>query len=224
MLLRLSHTMRIGDPGYAGPISLAIKQRSSFATGASQTFNIGFMNHDGTHIDAPNHFNPKGRPVAEMSPEEFLFRAPIVLDIPKTQASLITRSEIERFKDEINGKDALLIRTGYAAIRDVDPEKFSNDTPCLAPDAARYIVEELPDVRCIGVDCVSVGSPRFPKETTESHRILTGFEGYGSRSVLIVEDMNLNHDLQDLKWIIVVPLFIEGVDSTPCTVFAEVEP
>jgi kynurenine formamidase len=221
MLIRLSHTLREGDPAFGRPASLRVHQRSSFETGVCQTYLLELGNHDGTHIDAPSHFNPKGRPIADFPPDELVFRSPKLLEIPKERASLIELDEIKRFND-LEGHDMLLIRTGYARFRRSDPRKFSRESPCLSPEAASFIVEELRDVRCIGVDCVSIGSPAFPEETVQTHRILTGCEGYGSRYVLIIEDMNLDQDLSGLKRVMVVPLYVEGVDSMPCTVLAEV--
>ena len=221
MFIMLSHVLREGDPAFGREVSLKIHQRSSFETGVCQTYLLELGNHDGTHIDAPNHFNPNGRPIADFSPDELVFRSPKVLDIPKEGPSLIELDEIKGSGD-LSGHDMLLIRTGYARIRSKDPQKFSHRSPCLSPDAASFIVEELREVRCVGVDCVSVGSPAFPEETVRTHRILTGYEGYGSRYVLIVEDMNLDQDLSRLKRVIVVPLFVEGVDSMPCTVLGEV--
>jgi len=220
MFIRLSHTMRVGDPAFGGPMKLKVQQRSSFKDGPAQTFLITLSNHDGTHIDAPNHFNPEGRPIADFAPDELVFSSPIVLDIPKSSPSLITAEEIASFGEELEGKDILLIRTGYGRFRRTDPNKYSRLSPCLSPEAARFIVEELKSVRCIGVDMVSIGSPAFPRETVETHRILTGY--YGSRPVLIVEDMDLEGDLTGLKRVIVVPLYVEGIDSAPCTVLGEI--
>lgn len=221
MFIMLSHRLREGDPGFGKEVSLRIHRRSRFQTGVCQTYLLELGNHDGTHADAPNHFNPKGRSIADFSPDELVFNSPKVLDIPKDGPALIELDEIKGYGD-LSGYDMLLIRTGYARIRRSDPQKFSHQSPCLSPDAARFIVEELREVRCVGVDCVSVGSPAFPEESVLTHRILTGCEGYSSRYVLIVEDMNLDQDLSKLKRVIVVPLFVEGVDSMPCTVLGEV--
>lgn len=220
MFIKLSHTMRVGDPAFGGPMKLKVQQLSSFKEGPAQTFLITLSNHDGTHIDAPNHFNPDGRVIADFTLDELTFSSPILLDIPKNSPSLITVEEIASFGGMLEGRDILLIRTGYGRFRRTDPNRYSRFSPCLSPEAARFIVEELKSVRCIGVDMVSIGSPAFPQETVETHRILTGY--YGSRPVLIIEDMDLEGELTGLRRVIVVPLYVEGIDSAPCTVLGEI--
>lgn len=43
-----------------------------------------------------------------------------------------------------------------------------------------------------------------------------------SKGILIVEDMDLSNLPKNIKRLFVIPIYIKGLDSTPCTVFAEV--
>jgi hypothetical protein len=49
-----------------------------------------------------------------------------------------------------------------------------------------------------------------------AHNVVLGGAG---RRFLIVEDMDLEHDLAGLSEVWLAPLLIEGTDSGPCTVF-----
>ena len=66
---------------------------------------------------------------------------------------------------------------------------------------------------------------RWPQCSTsgkalEAHRILLRGE---ARRFLIIEDMNLDWDLTQLRHVMALPLFLEGLDSAPCTVVGVVE-
>ena len=51
--------------------------------------------------------------------------------------------------------------------------------------------------------------------------MLLGHPDYGRRSVLLIEDLWLPPELARPSRVFVAPLFFEGLDSAPCTVFAE---
>jgi len=223
MFIRLSHTLKRGGPAFGRVSNLALEPTASIAQGDTHHgFTMRIHNHDGTHMDAPYHFNIEGKRIAELNLDELIFDRPLIVDVPKSEASLITRSELESHADAIAKCDLLMLRTGYCRVRSSDPGKFSDRPPCLAPEAARYIVEACPSVKGVAIDSVSVGSPVFKAETVETHRILTGCRGYGGRYVLIFEDVNMDFDFKTLKRVIVMPLFVEQIDGSPCTIIAEV--
>ncbi len=75
-------------------------------------------------------------------------------------------------------------------------------------------------MRALAIDSISMAAAERLNEGIEAHRILLGDR---HRPILLVEDINLEYDLAGLKRIIVLPLFIRGIDSSPCTVAAEIE-
>ena len=87
--------------------------------------------------------------------------------------------------------------------------------------AATYVVEQFPALRAIGLDTVSLACMQHLEDGLEAHRILLRGEG---RRFLIIEDMNLDRDLSRLQQVMAVPLFIEGADSSPCTVMGLIAP
>ena len=76
-------------------------------------------------------------------------------------------------------------------------------------------MENFPHLPAIGLDTVSLACMQHLEDGLEAHRILLRGEG---RRFLIIEDMNLDFDLSRLQQVIALPLFIEGIDSAPCTV------
>ena len=83
-------------------------------------------------------------------------------------------------------------------------------------------MEALPGLRALMVDFISVAASAHLEEGCDAHRVFLGYPGPGKKSVLLVEDVFVPEALPDLKKVYVVPLFFEGLDSAPCTVFAEV--
>ncbi len=222
MLIRLSHTLNRGGPAFGRVSDLSLDQRASIARGDSHHgFMMHIYNHDGTHLDAPYHFNIEGRRVADLDVNELVFERPQVIDTPKSEAALITPDDLEPYADAISQCDLLMLRTGYCRIRASDPHKYSYECPCIAPATSRLIIEDYSNIRAVAIDAVSVGSPAFPEETVETHRILTGHRDYSRRYVLIFEDVNMDFDLSGIRRVFAMPLFIEQIDGSPCTMIAE---
>ena len=87
----------------------------------------------------------------------------------------------------------------------------------MSVEGAHYVAGKFPKLRALGLDTVSLACMQHLEEGLEAHRVLLGGKG---RRFLIIEDMDLDHDLSQLKRVFALPLFIDGVDSAPCTVMA----
>jgi kynurenine formamidase len=111
--------------------------------------------------------------------------------------------------------DLLLLRTGYTRMRRADPARYSTFAPGMSVEGAQYIAQNFPKLRALGLDTVSLACMQHLEEGLEAHRVLLGGEG---RRFLIIEDMNLDYDPSALQRVFALPLFIDGVDSAPCTV------
>jgi kynurenine formamidase len=90
----------------------------------------------------------------------------------------------------------------------------------MSVHGASYLAGHFPRLRAIGLDTISLASMQHLEEGLEAHRIL--FRGDGRR-FLIIEDMNLDFDLSQLRRVIALPLFIEGIDSSLCTVMGVID-
>jgi kynurenine formamidase len=105
-------------------------------------------------------------------------------------------------------------------VRRTEPERYAFFSPGLSAKGASYLAENFPQLRALGLDTISLASMQHLAEGLEAHRVLLGGKG---RRFLIVEDMNLDWDLSQLRLVMAVPLFVEGVDSAPCTVLGVIE-
>lgn len=83
-------------------------------------------------------------------------------------------------------------------------------------------MERLPALHALMVDFISMAAAAHMEEGCDAHRVFFGYPGPGRRSILLVEDALIPEALPVPEKVYVVPLYFEGLDSAPCTVFAEV--
>ena len=219
--VRLSHEIRSEDPGWPGNPTYSWEHFSSIAHGA--VANVGVLhlgNHFGSHLDAPNHFNADGRRVADVPLEQFVYERPRLLDIPKGDRELVTRGELEANDATVRDADLLLIRTGWGAVRSTEPERYAAEGPGVSAEACEYLIGQ-PGLKAIALDCISLAAyRRLEPDGIVAHQILCGV-GRGDRFVIIIEDIDLAAYPERARRVYAIPLFPEGADSSPCTVFAE---
>ncbi|MCL7395678.1 MAG: cyclase family protein [Thaumarchaeota archaeon] len=218
MFILLSHKLSTTTPAYAKGPGLTLKPLKQITKGdSSNSYLIEMPNHLGTHIDAPRHFDPFGHAIADYGIESLTFRRPLLLNIPKQDSELIMSEDLEAYKEKIAESDILLIKTGFQRFRTSDPERYSMHNPGLSSDAASYIVKNFPKLRALGLDTISLSSVDHREDGRLSHKILLS-----GRDFFIIEDMDLSKLFESPKMVIVLPLYIEGIDSAPCVVLAEV--
>ncbi|MBD8837347.1 MULTISPECIES: cyclase family protein [unclassified Paenibacillus] len=217
----LSYPLSVNTPVYKDNPPVEIQQQSSIDQGdLYNQFIITSLNHNGTHIDGPWHFNPQGLKISEIPIDYFIFTHPTILDIPKGDDELITKADLEPYEHQIAGSDLLLIRTGFGKFRSSDPVRYSDHNPGFAADAASYLMV-FDSLRAVGMDMISSGSVIHVDEAITFHQIMLGKGRVDGKFILLIEDMNLNHDLSGIEKVYAVPLYIEGVDSSFSTVFTE---
>ncbi len=218
MFVLLSHKLSTATPVYARGPSLTLKPLKQISKGdSSNSYLIEIPNHLGTHVDAPRHFDPSGRSIADYGIESLTFKKPLLLNIPKQDSELIMAEDLERHEDKIIEADILLIKTGFQRFRSSDPQRYSMHNPGLSSNAASYVVKNFPNLRALGLDTISLSSVDHREDGRLSHKILLS-----GRDFFIIEDMDLSKLTESPKMVMVVPLFIEGIDSAPCVVIAEV--
>ena len=210
MLVNLSHVLTKETPGFAGGPSLTISPIKEIKMGgSSNSYNLHFSNHLGTHIDCPNHFDENGKTVSKYKLDDFIFTSELLVDIPKKDSELIEARDLEKFEKDINKVEILLIRTKFQRYRELEPERYSKVNPGLSSEGAKYIVDKFPKLKAIGLDIISVSSASNRDEGRKAHGILLK-----KRDFFIIEDMNLSNYVANIKRIFAIPIFINGVDSS----------
>ena len=111
--------------------------------------------------------------------------------------------------------DVLLFQSGWSNYR--DNEKYIYDNPGIHPDVGFFLRMNFPNIKAIGFDWISISSYKNRALGREAHKAFLDPAGRNN-PILIIEDMNLNCDLSNLKKMDIYPWQIEDIDSSPCTV------
>jgi len=217
----LSFNLSITTPTFGKPLTIEVDESVALGNVGNTSYYKAW-NHAGTHIDAPAHMLLDGKPYTSFPIQDFVFHNPCLIDTPKEANQLITSEDLRPYERAVAGCDLLLLRTGFTRYRAVDPARYRDQNPGLSVDAARYLgSSRCPLLKAIGIDTISVAAMAHLAEGVEAHKTL--FRREDGSSVFLIEDVDLTADLTHLKRVLVAPLFIEGLDSGPCTIIAELQ-
>ena len=215
----LSYELTDVVPIYGGKAKLNINAVKSISKGDSANV-VSFLleNHWGTHVDAPNHFFENGLTVNDYPIDFWFFKNPMVINVDLKPGQLLGCSGwTEGIKPET---DIIFFKSGWGRLRKT--EKYSIDNPGIHPEVGFFLRDKYPSVRAVGIDWVSASSFQDREMGRQAHRAFLDPEGTNN-PVLIIEDMDLSHDLRGLREVWAAPLRVEGLDSAPCTVIGMIE-
>ncbi len=176
--------------------------------------------HTGSHVDAPCHVIEGGISISDFAPDELIFTHPIVLDLNLKDEEVVQPEHLQPFVETAKNADLLLLRFGYGPVRRSDPKRYSLKCPGLGVESAQYLVRTFPNMRAVGMDVPSLSCIATLTQTMAAHNVLLA--AHGGR-FLVIEDMNLEHDLTHLKTVVLAPWLISGLDGGPATIFGFLE-
>ncbi|UVI29549.1 cyclase family protein [Paenibacillus spongiae] len=219
----LSYPLNPHAPGWPGNPKLGFEPVSLIADGEpANTYNLQLFNHFGSHMDGPRHFNDEGPQLQEMPLETFVYERPLLLDIPKSFGELVMAEELQPYETELKNSDLLMIRSGFSSQRSSQPDKYSSEGPGMCSEACKYLMDHCPNLKAIALDWISLASYAHMEDGVLAHQYLLG--KFHSHYICIIEDLNFSGlEAGKLKKVVSLPLFVEGIDSAPVTVLAELE-
>lgn len=222
MFIKLSYDLSIDTPLFLDNPPVKISPYSLIkGKEESNAYMIEALNHVGTHIDGPRHFFDWKPALAEFDINTFIFNPSILIEIQKREGELIEEKDFDKHYRLIKKADFLIVQTGLSSIRKTDPQKYSQRNPGFSASAGEYLIKNCPRLRGIGMDLPSASSATDLKAGTEFHRIMLG-GNKTKRHIFLVEDMDLRNYNSNIRRIFVIPLLIQDIDSTWCTVLGEV--
>ena len=197
-IVDLSQPLSAGTPVYPGDDAVRVTIVDQTSVNLSR---IEFSVHTGTHMDAPFHFFD-GAETIDLTPLERCVGPARLVDLRSiAEEGEIRREHIEARCHAPLRAHAAVLYTGWSEQWD-QPGYFS-DHPCLAPAAARFLVDS--GVLLVGVDMPSVDRTPYP-----AHQILL------RAGVPIVENLtNLDAIGADRFQIVMLPLKLAGRDGSP---------
>ncbi len=164
-------------------------------------FMLGFIDHCGTHVDAPYHFEADGLKVDELPLDVLIGRARVVeLAVDR----VIKRADLEGV--DLQGVERLLLKTRNSAI--LHSKEFRRDHVYLDPIAADLLVER--GIKLVGIDYWSVEA--FGSQDHRSHHTLL------RNGVVIVELVDLSQIAPGDYELICLPLKVRGAGGAPARV------
>jgi arylformamidase len=186
---------------------------------AANVTTIKVASHTGTHVDVPCHVIPDGLTITQFAADEFIFTQPMVFDLNLNDEALVMPDHLKPFVEKGRNADLLLFRFGYGSVRRVEPARYSMKCPGFGVESAEFLVKNFPKMRCLGMDVPSLSCIAYLEKTMKAHNIILA--GNAGR-FLVIEDMNLDQDLSQLKKVIVAPWLIKDLDGGPATIFGEI--
>lgn len=189
--------------------------------------------HGGTHIDAPYHFNEKGKTVDEI-PLDQLVGAGVVIDViakasgnPDYLISVVDFEDWEKANGEIPKNSIVLLRTGFGKYWPDRKAYMGTDErgkeavaklhfPGLHPEAAKWLVEKR-GIKAVGLDTPSID---YGQSTLfETHRTLfaanvPAFENLANLDQLPTKGFE----------VIALPMKIKGGSGAPLRIIAILNP
>ncbi len=192
--------VRTGAFVYPGNPEVTISLQQSTAEGAGANVSaIRFGSHTGTHVDAARHFYTDGQPVDLIPLEKLVGPALVVRFGDDVRA--IGEAELRQF--DLGKHTRILLATRNSAL--LSKKDFTTDYTFLAPDGAEYLVAL--GVELVGIDYLSI--EQFRSGHHRTHKTLL------SRSVVIVEGLDLSVPPPGEYELVCLPLRLEGCDGAP---------
>ena len=180
--------------------------------------------HTGTHVDAPFHFDANGKTIDQIPIEDFHYTKPLVLEIAKGKGERIRYEDLKSHESEIKECDILFLYTGHSRLRDISPEDFVDNFPCMEVMAAKYLRKEFPRLKAIAMDSISYDSAitgedeGFPCH----HALLETNSEQKERTLLLFEDVNIQKLLgvERIKEICAFPIRFSQLEAAPVAMVA----
>lgn len=185
---------------------------------------LSFPEHLGTHIDAPNHFEPNQPSVADLTPEQ-LFGPGVVIDITSKAETdpdtMLTVEDIKAWEKEhgrIPEGAIVLLNTGWARFWKNTVRYQNRDArgqlhfPSYSAEAAKFLIEQR-KIRGVGVDNLSID--RGISKDFEVHHIVNAAEKFGLENVAHLDQLP-TRGFQ----VMVAPIKVQNGTGGPARVWA----
>ena len=211
--LSLSHPLGLADPRPPAIPAPGLAPLYTIGKDGASVHILTVASHTGTHLDAPRHVIEAGLTIHDFSPEELIFTRPVLVNLKADDDEVVQPELLAPHEQALRQADLALLRFGRGPTRRADPERFSLHSPGLGVEAARWLRRRFPGLRALGMDVPSLSCIAHLEQTMRAHNELLG--GTACR-FLVIEDMDLEHDLGGLREVRVSPWLVTGMDSAPC--------
>ena len=181
-----------GDRAYRRSVSLDFRKGDHLGLSSVET-----TVHIGAHADAPSHYHPKGRAIAERKLDYYLGPCQVIeVDLPRGRR--IMPQDLSRTKI---AAERVLFKTGSFP----DPSRWNGDFNSLSPELIEALHRQ--GVILAGIDTPSI-DPAESKRL-ESHQAI--FE----RDMAVLEGLVLSEVPAGRYTLVALPLRLKDADAAP---------
>ncbi|MFZ5825108.1 MAG: arylformamidase [Bacillota bacterium] len=196
-LIDITHPLGAATAPWPGDVAFSLEPTARLTGGdAVNLSKVTFSPHNGTHADAPFHYDQQGAFMADVDLEPYVGRA---LLIALEGRRSITAADLRAV--DLKGVERVLVRTGSCP----DRTRFNPDFTYMEPEAVRYLASQ--GVRLLGTDAHSVD----PRESRE----LPAHRACAESGILILENLRLAGVEPGEYELIALPLKMEQADGSP---------
>ncbi|MBI3884913.1 MAG: cyclase family protein [Opitutae bacterium] len=196
-LIDLSRPIHTGMPHWPGDTAADFQLVATKTQGSS--VNVGRLTmsvHNGTHADAPFHYDDAGARIDEVPPETYVGPA-LVVDVRGHDAittALLAAHDFAQTPRVLFKTDAW-----------TDPTRFPTNWPLLADEVPAWLAAR--GVKLCGFDVPSVDAPT--SKSLPIHHAL------GRNGIVILENLDLHAVAPGRYELIALPLRLVGGDGSP---------
>jgi len=181
--------------------------------------------HAFTHVDAPLHFLPGGRHIAEVPVDQWIGEAAVV-DLTHVGGNgEVTAADLDWQGQHVRSGDIVLLRTDWPRRASVDTERFWREAPYTAQSACDWLIRRK--VKAVGYDYPSdycVRTMIFEPQRKLTREDNTTHHGFFPAGIVVIEYLtNLDQIGVPRCRFVALPLPVEGADGSPVRAVAIVE-
>jgi len=203
--------------------TVAPELRSSHAKGdIFQSTVLTISCHAYTHVDAPVHFLPGDRHIAQMPVDQWIGDAAVVDLTHLGDNGEVTAADLDKKAGHVKAGDIVLLRTDWPRRADVASERFWRDAPWTGRSACDWLVARR--VKAVGYDYppdhvirTMIFSPDAPRTRFDC----TTHDVFFPAGITVIEYLtNLDGIGAARCRFVALPLAIEGADGSPVRAIA----
>jgi arylformamidase len=181
--------------------------------------------HAYTHVDAPRHFLPGDRHIAEMPLERWMGEAAVVDLTHRGENAEVTAADLETRARHVRAGDIVLLRTDWPRRVDVADARFWKDAPWTGESACRWLVSR--GVKTVGYDYPpdhAVRTMIFSPGTSVRRDECTTHHVFFPAGVTVIEYLTNLHEIGAERCrVMALPLALDGADGSPVRAIALVD-
>jgi len=202
-IVDLSHPITNDTKVYPGDPEPNITVATTKENEGYNLFNVFLGSQSGSHVDAPYHFDSKGKTIDKMDLSYFMGKA-LIIDVSyKKSEEEISLDEVKKYEEKIKNSDIVLFRTDWYKKEKTD-EFYEH--PFLSKEAGEYLLSL--DIKTLGIDTINLdnsGGTEFP-----IHDMYAENEGLIAENLAFFDKVDFEE-----PFVIFLPLRLIGCDGSP---------